>query len=71
MEKEKIGRISELAKLARERALTDAEQAEREALRQEYIRACRANMEAVLEGVQVRQPDGTLKPLQKKADGTK
>ena len=67
MEKEKLDRLSELTKLARERALSEPEQAEREALRQEYIRACRANMEAVLEGVQVRQPDGTLKPLRKKA----
>ena len=37
METEKINRISELTKLSKERALTAQEQAEREALRREYI----------------------------------
>ena len=37
MVKEKIERINELARLAKERELTEEEKAEREALRAEYI----------------------------------
>lgn len=37
MEKAKIDRINELGRLAKERELTDAEKAERQALREEYI----------------------------------
>ncbi len=36
---EKIDRINELAKIAKERDLTEAEETEREALRKEYIQA--------------------------------
>ena len=39
MEHEKIERISELTRLSRERALTEAEQTERAALRREYLEA--------------------------------
>ena len=68
MDPQKIERINELARLKKQRPLTDEELAEREALRREYIDAYRENMRAVLEGVRVKMPDGTLKPLQKKAD---
>ena len=37
MEKAKIDRINELGRLAKERELTEAEQKERQALREEYI----------------------------------
>ena len=37
MEQKKIDRINELAKLAKERELTDEEKVERAALRQEYV----------------------------------
>lgn len=37
MEKQKIDRINELGRLAKERELTDEEKSEREALRAEYI----------------------------------
>ena len=37
MEKEKIDRINELGRLAKERELTEEEKTEREALRAEYI----------------------------------
>ena len=37
MEKEKIDRINELGRIAKERELTEEEQKEREALRAEYI----------------------------------
>ncbi len=40
---EKIDRINELAKIAKERTLTDEEQKERDSLRKEYIQAFRKN----------------------------
>jgi uncharacterized protein YnzC (UPF0291/DUF896 family) len=46
MEKIKVDRINELGRLAKERELTEAEQAERKALREEYL----AEVRAVLHG---------------------
>ena len=37
MEKSKVERINELGRIAKERELTEAEKAEREALRKEYL----------------------------------
>ncbi len=42
MEKEKIDRINELGRLAKERALTAAELEEQRTLREEYIKYFRA-----------------------------
>ena len=44
MEKEKIERINELGRLAKERELTEEEQAERATLREEYIAYFRAEI---------------------------
>lgn len=66
MEPEKISRISELTKLSRERALTPDEEAERAALRREYIDGYRAHMEEVLQHVRIQETDGTLHPLKRK-----
>ncbi len=66
MEHEKIERINELSRISRERELTDDEAREREALRREYLDGFRENMKAVLEGVRIQRPDGTLEPLKKK-----
>ena len=68
MQKEQMLRLSELTKLSRLRPLTEAEQAERASLRQQYIAGFRANMESVLQNVMIREEDGTLHPLEKKAD---
>jgi uncharacterized protein YnzC (UPF0291/DUF896 family) len=68
MEHEKIERINELARLARQRALTAEELAERDALRREYLDGFRENMRQILEGVRLQRPDGTVEPLQKKQD---
>lgn len=68
MEHEKIERISELTRLSRERELTHEELVERETLRREYLDGFRQNMQAVLESVRLKRPDGTLEPLQKKED---
>ena len=68
MEHEKIERISELTRLSRERALTEAEQTERAALRRESLDGFRQNMEAVLSGVMIREADGTVRPLKRKGE---
>ncbi|HIS42995.1 MAG TPA: DUF896 domain-containing protein [Candidatus Limiplasma pullicola] len=68
MEHEKIERISELTRLSRERELTHEELVEREALRREYLDGFRQNMQAVLQSVRLKRPDGSLEPLQKKED---
>ena len=44
MDKEKINRINELGRLAKERELTEDEIAERKALREEYIAYFRAEI---------------------------
>ena len=66
MEHEKIERINELARLAKERELTPEEQTERAALRKEYLDGFRENMRQVLEGIRLQRPDGTIEPLQQK-----
>ena len=68
MEQAKIDRINELAKLAKERALTEAELAERDALRKEYIAAWRESTIAVLENTYVQTPDGKKHKLRKKGE---
>ena len=66
MDQKKIDRINELARLAKERELTAEEQAERTALRQEYIAAFRGNLEAQLKSITIQYPDGSKKKLAKK-----
>ena len=46
MDKIKVDRINELARLSRERELTEAEKSEQKALREEYL----AEVRAVLHG---------------------
>ena len=66
MEQSKIDRINELAHLAKERALTEEELAERDALRREYIAAWRESTIAVLENTYVQTPDGKKHKLKKR-----
>ena len=66
MEKEQIERINELARKKKTVGLTEEELAEQAALRQQYLKEFRANMEATLQAVRVEQEDGTYKPLEKK-----
>ena len=49
MEQTKLDRINELARLAKERELTEAEQTERAALRKEYIEDMKSSLRAQLE----------------------
>ena len=66
MEQKKIDRINELARLAKQRELTEEEQTERAQLRQESVAAFRGNLEAQLKNITIQYPDGTKKKLEKK-----
>lgn len=66
MEKVKIARINELARLAKERELTANELAERAELRRQYIDDWRAGAIAALESIRVQEPDGSVHPLEKR-----
>lgn len=66
MEKAKMDRISELTALSRQRELTEEEQAERKALREEYLADWRRGTLDVLENTYVVGPDGKKRKLKKK-----
>lgn len=66
MEKAKMDRISELTAISRQRELTEEEQAERKALREEYLADWRRGTLDVLENTYVVGPDGKKRKLQKK-----
>ncbi len=68
MEKEKLNRINELARLSKERELNEDEKAEQAALRQEYINEIRLSFGAMLDNTVIQYPDGTRKPLKKDTD---
>ena len=70
MEQKKLDRINELAHLAKERALSPEELAERDTLRKEYIEEWRRSTIAVLENTYIQTPDGKKHKLQKKTGGT-
>ena len=66
MENEKLNRINELARLAKERELTAEELSERDALRKEYIAEWRRGAEQVLENTYIVGPDGRKRKLERK-----
>ena len=66
MEQTKIDRINELAHLAKERALSEEELSERDALRKEYIEAFRRATIDVREHTYIQTPDGKKHPLPRK-----
>ncbi len=67
MEKEKLNRINELARLSKERELTEEEKSEQAALRQEYINEIRLSFGAMLDNTVIQYPDGSRKSLKKDA----
>ena len=69
MEQTKPDRINELARIAKLRALTEEESAERDTLRKEYIAEWRQGAMQVLENTYIVTPDGKKHKLQRK-DGT-
>ena len=66
MTNEKIARINELAKKSKTTGLTDAEKAEQQALRQEYVADVKASLRAQLNNTSIKEPDGTVHKLAKK-----
>lgn len=68
MEQKKIDRINALAHLAKERALTEEEAAERAALRAEYIAEFRRATIDVLENTYIQTPDGKKHKLPRKGE---
>ena len=66
MENSKLNRINELAKLAKERALTAEELSERDALRREYIAEWREGAKQVLDNPYLVTPDGKKHKLEKR-----
>ena len=67
MIQEKLNRINELARIAKERGLTAEELAERDELRREYIAEWRRGAEQVLENTYIVTPDGRKRKLQKRS----
>lgn len=72
LSREKLNRINELARKAKEKGLTIEEAKEQSKLRKEYLQAFRSSMLNTLKGVTIMDPEGTdvtpkkLKELQKK-----
>ena len=66
MEQTKLDRINELARLAKERELTETEQTERAALRKEYIEEWRRGTIELLENTYIVTPDGVKHKLLKR-----
>lgn len=60
---ELLDRINELAKIAKERELTEEETAERARLRQEYLTQFRQSFRSQLDNTVVQYPDGSKVPL--------
>ncbi|MFC5558763.1 DUF896 domain-containing protein [Ureibacillus thermophilus] len=58
LSKEKIARINELTKKAREGKLTEAEAKERTMLRKEYLEAFRESFRQTIENVQIYDVEG-------------
>ena len=67
MLQEKLDRINELARIAKERPLSEAELMERDALRKEYIAEWRKGAMEVLDNLVIQTPDGKKHKLQKKS----
>lgn len=66
MEQTKLDRINELARLAKQRELTQQELEERDNLRKEYIAEWRKSTIDLLENTYIQTPDGKKHKLQKR-----
>lgn len=66
MEQSKINRINELARKAKAEGLTEAETAERDALRKEYVAAVKASLVGHLEHTYIVDEKGNKRPLSRK-----
>lgn len=68
MTKEKIARINELAHKSKTTGLTEAEKAEQQALRKEYIEDMKSSLRAQLERTSIKEPDGTIHRVSKRTE---
>ena len=71
---ERVKRINELAQKSRTVGLTEEEKAEQQRLRQEYVKAFRAGLDGMLDGVFVAGQNGEAVPIKvymKEKYGTK
>ena len=66
MEQSKIDRINALAKKAKTEGLTEAETAERKALREEYIAEKKKNLRTQLDNMVIVEPNGERRKLKPK-----
>ena len=57
IESERLARINELARIAKERELTQEELEERDILRQEYLAAFRRNFKRQLDNIEIEYID--------------
>ena len=71
MTQEKIARINELAKKSKTAGLTEAEKAEQQALRQEYLADVKASLRAQLDHTSIKEPDGTIHKVTRRAGAQK
>ena len=71
MTQEKIARINELAKKSKTTGLTDAEKAEQQPLRQEYLADVKASLRSQLERTSIQEPDGTIHKVTRRTDAKK
>ncbi len=65
MDNTKIQRINELYHKSKNEGLTEAEKAEQQKLRKEYVEAIRASMRGTLDNVSIVNEDGSVTPLRK------
>ncbi len=63
MEQKSLSRLNELARLAKERALTPEETEERARLRKEYLAEFRKAFQQQLDSTVIQYDDGTRVPL--------
>ena len=68
MEKVKIARINELAKKQKTTGLTEAEKAEQQALRKEFIDDFRKNLRGQLENIEIEYPNGKVIDVKERHD---
>lgn len=66
-----LARINELAKKAKTVGLTEEEIAERDRLRQEYLRNFRQKFRSQLEQIQILEPDGSVTPVRSRTANDK
>ena len=65
-DQKRIARINELAHKSKTVGLTEAEKAEQQALRKEYIEDMKSSLRAQLERTSIKEPDGTIHRVSKK-----